>query len=347
MRKPTTIKDIARILNISVSTVSRAMRGAGDINPETKKKVLKLADELDYEPNTLAKNLVEKNTKTIGVIVPELDLDFFASNIRGIYEKAYEKGYKVMLAQSGEDFDKEVDIIKTMVGDRLDGLIISLSKNTKSYSHFDKIVRREMPLVIFDRYTHNIACSNVIADNRTGAFEATQHLIDQGYTKIAHLGGPNNLEISKRRLKGYKDALLANGFNIDDDYIEHCNLSKPDTIAKVKKLMNLPNPPNAIFTVNDLSAIEVINYVKEIGLKIPYHFGVVGFNNDPFSEYMDPKLSTVNIPATEMGRFAAQIVIDQIENDNIRLVTEKLNCNLIVRESSNRIEYIDKNIKNG
>ncbi|MEN8186427.1 MAG: LacI family DNA-binding transcriptional regulator [Bacteroidota bacterium] len=345
MKKSATIKDIARKLNISVSTVSRAMRNAYDINPETKKKVLKLAEELDYEPNALAKSLVQKRTNTIGVIVPELDVHFFASCIRGIQEEAHERGYKILIAQSNEDYELEVENIQAMVSSRLDGLILSLSKNTKSFTHFDKIIRREMPLVLFDRATENIACSNVIADNKRGAFEATEHLINQGYSRIAHIGGPKILEISKLRMQGYKKALKANDIEIDKDYIVHCNLSKTDTVSKVKKLMSLPKPPNAIFAVNDLVAIEAIDYILEMGLKIPYHVGVVGFNNDPFTKYSHPKLSSVNIPSIEMGHYAAQILIDQIEDENIRIVTEKLNCNLIVRDSSNRKLYIQEQRK--
>lgn len=321
------------------------MRNAYDINPETKKKVLKLAEELDYEPNALAKSLVQKRTNTIGVIVPELDVHFFASCIRGIQEEAHERGYKILIAQSNEDYELEVENIQAMVSSRLDGLILSLSKNTKSFTHFDKIIRREMPLVLFDRATENIACSNVIADNKRGAFEATEHLINQGYSRIAHIGGPKILEISKLRMQGYKKALKANDIEIDKDYIVHCNLSKTDTVSKVKKLMSLPKPPNAIFAVNDLVAIEAIDYILEMGLKIPYHVGVVGFNNDPFTKYSHPKLSSVNIPSIEMGHYAAQILIDQIEDENIRIVTEKLNCNLIVRDSSNRKLYIQEQRK--
>lgn len=345
MKKSATIKDLARILNVSVSTVSRAIRGGGEINPDTKIKILKLAEELDYEPNVLAKNLVQKRTNTIGVIVPELDIHFFASNIRGIHETAIERGYQVLIAQSDEDFDREVEMIRAFGRNRIDGLIISLSKNTRSFSHFDKLIRREMPLVLFDRATKNIVCSSVIADNEVGAFEATEHLFVQGYTRIAHIGGPKNLEISKLRLKGYKKALKANDIEINEDYIVHCDLSNTDAMAKVKKLMNMNNPPNAIFAINDLVAIQIMDYIKEIGLIIPYHFGVVGFNNDPFSQHTHPKLCTVNIPSLEMGHHAAEILINQIEDKNIRVVSEKLNCNLIVRKSSNRIEFMEKNLK--
>ncbi|MCF6223422.1 MAG: LacI family transcriptional regulator [Flavobacteriaceae bacterium] len=342
MKKNATIKDIALKLNISISTVSRALRNAYDINPETKKKVLQLVEELDYEPNLLAKSLVQKKTKTIGVIVPEIDVHFFASCIRGIYEEAYERGYKLLIAQSNEDYDLEVESIQTMVSSRLDGLIVSLSKNTKSFTHFDKIIRREIPLVLFDRATENIVSSNVTADNIGGAFEATEHLINQGYTRIAHIGGPENLEISKKRFNGFKKAMKANSMEINPEYVVHCNLSKSDTILKVKKIMSLPKPPNAIFAVNDLVASEAIDYIKEIGLNIPYHVGVVGFNNAPFTKFSHPKLSSVNIPSQEMGRYAAQILIKQIEDNNIRIITEKLNCNLIIRESSNRKLYIQE-----
>ena len=343
MKKQITIKDLALRLNISVSTVSRALRNAADVNPKTKEKVQMLADELDYEPNALAKSLVQKRTHIIGIIVPKLDMQFFASAIRGVQEEAYNRGYNVLIAQSNENYELEVDNLQSMVTSRLDGLIVSLSRKTKDFSHFDKVIRRSIPLVLFDRATKNVDSSKVLADDIEGAYAATEHLIEQGYKRIAHIAGPKNLEITQRRLKGFYDAMRTNNMEIENDYIIHCNLTNEDANLKARRLMSLPKPPDAIFAVNDPVAIELMKVIKEIGLNMPFHVGVVGFNNEPISELLTPKLTSVNIPSQKMGHNAAQILIDQIEDDNIRIITETLPCELIIRESSNRRAFMRNN----
>ena len=329
MKRNITIKDLALKLNISVSTVSRALRNTPDINPKTKEAVLKLAEELDYEPNALAQNLVQRKTNLIGIIVPELDMQFFSSAIRGIQEEAYNKGYNVLIAQSNEEYNLEVENVKSMVSSRLDGLIVSLSKKTKDFSHFDKILRRGIPLVLFDRTSKNINSSKVVADGKEGAYSATEHLIEQGYQRIAHIAGPKNLEITQHRLSGYIAALENNSIQIKNEYIVHCDLSREGAYLKAKELMSLPKPPDAIYAVNDPVAIEAV--------------GIIGFNNEPITDLLSPKLSSVNIPSKKMGHHAAQILIDQIEGENIRIVTETLPCELVIRESSNRRAFLRKN----
>ena len=343
MKRSVTIKDLARKLGISVSTVSRALRNAPDINIKTKQEVIKLAEELDYEPNALAKSLVQKKTNIIGVIVPELDMQFFSSAIRGIQEEAHKRGFNVLIAQSNENYNLEVENVKSMVASRLDGLIVSLSRKTKDFSHFDKILRRDIPLILFDRATDAIESSKVLADDSEGAYSATEHLIEQGYKKIAHLSGPQNLDITKLRMKGYLDALDENDIAVNEDYIVHCNLTREDAYRKVKKLMTSLNPPDAIFAINDPVAIEAMKVVKEMGLKIPFHVGIIGFNNEPLTDLTCPKLSSVNIPSKKMGQHSAEILIDQIEGTNSRIITETLPCDLIVRESSNRRAFLRKN----
>jgi len=343
MKKHTTIKDLANKLNISVSTVSRALRNAPDINPKTKEAVLKLANELEYEPNSLAKSLVQKKTFIIGIIVPELDKQFFATAIRGVQEEAHKRGYNVLIAQSNENYELEVENVKSMLASRLDGMIMSLSIQTKDFSHLDKIIRREVPLVLFDRTSKNINSSKVEADGSEGAYSATEHLIEQGYKRIAHIGGPLNLEISQKRLKGFIDAMNNNNMPIREEYIVHCDLTREDAYAKAKQLMSLPKPPDAIFAVNDPVAIECMRVIQSIGLKIPFHVGLVGFNNEqPITELLNPNLTSVIIPAKKMGQHAAQILIDQIEQENVRIIHEILPCELVVRESSNKRSFLKK-----
>jgi len=343
MNKHITIKDLAFKLGISVSTVSRALRNAPDINTRTKQKVLKLAEELDYEPNALAKSLVQKRTNLIGIIVPELDMHFFSSIIRGAQEYAYSRGYNILIAQSDENYELEVENVKSMVSRRLDGLIISLSKNTKDFSHFDKLIRRGMPLVLFDRASDNINTSKVVTDGQECAYKATEHLINQGYSKIAHIGGPKDLYISKKRLNGYLEALRVNGLPINDDYIVKCNMTKDDAARKTRQLMSLVKPPDAFFVINDPIAIEVMKVIKEIGLKIPFHIGVIGFNDEPICDLLNPKLSSVNVPTRLMGKQAIEILIDQIEGENKRIVKETISCDVVVRESSDRRAFLRKN----
>lgn len=344
MKRHITIKDLALKLNISVSTVSRALRNASDINPKTKEAVLKLAKELDYEPNSLAKSLVQKKTFLIGIIVPELDMQFFSTAIRGVQEEAYKRGYNVLIAQSNENYELEVENVKSMVASRLDGLIISLSIQTKDFSHLDKIIRRGIPLVLFDRTSKNVDSSKVEADGAEGAYAATEHLIEQGYQRIAHIGGPLNLEISQKRLKGFIDAMNNNDMPIKKEYIIHCDLTREDANAKAQHLMSLTKPPDAIFAVNDPVAIEAMRVIQSIGLKIPFHVGLVGFNDEqPITELLNPKLSSVIIPAKKMGQHAAQILIDQIEGENVRIVHEILPCELVVRESSNKRAFLRQN----
>jgi DNA-binding LacI/PurR family transcriptional regulator len=343
MKTHVTIKDLALKLNISVSTVSRALRNASDIKPKTKEAVLKLAKELDYEPNSLAKSLVQRRTHLIGIIVPELDMQFFSTAIRGVQEESYKRGYNVLIAQSNESYELEVENVKAMVTSRLDGLIISLSTHTKDFSHLDKILRKGIPLVLFDRTSKNIDSSKVEADGEEGAYAATEHLIEQGYRRIAHIGGPPNLEISQKRFKGFLEAMKVNGMPVHDEYIINCDLTREDAYAKAQQLMSLTKPPDAIFAINDPVAIEAMKVIHEIGLKIPFHVGLVGFNSEPIADLLSPKLSSVTIPSKKMGQHAAQILIDQIEGENIRIVHEILPCDLVVRESSNKRAFLRQN----
>ncbi|MEN8138111.1 MAG: LacI family DNA-binding transcriptional regulator [Bacteroidota bacterium] len=345
MGRNVTIKDLARKLNISVTTVSRALRNAPDINPKTKAAVIKLAEELDYEPNALAKSLVQRKTNIIGVIVPQLDMHFFSSVISGIQNEARRLGYNVLIAQSNEDYDMEVENVRSMMSSRLDGLIVSVSRKTKDFSHFDKILRRKTPLVMFDRVGKNIESSKIVFDDVNGAYEATEHLIDQGYKRIAYIGGPRHVEVSRLREKGYTEALEDNDIEVNPEYIVYGHFNGSRAVDNVKKLMSLSSPPDAFFSVNDPVAIEVIKTIKEMGYKIPFHIGVIGFNNEPTTDIVSPRLSSVNIPTVSMGQHAAQVLIEQIENDNMRIITETLPSELIVRESSNRKAFLRDNKK--
>lgn len=334
-----TIRDIALKLNVSISTVSRALRGSGEVNPETKKAVKEMAEKLSYEPNLVAQSLRRNKTNTLGIIVPDLVTHFFASNISGIQEVAAKRGYNVMICQSNESFDTEITNIHTLVASRVDGLLMSLSKETSDYTHLHSLYSKGIPMVLFDRICEEIETSKVIVDDHDGAFKATEHLIEMGCRRIAHLSGPENLFISKNRLRGYLDALHKHNIPVREEFIRHSSLSKEDVIAHTNALLDLPNPPDALFVINDPAAIQALLVIKERGIRVPEDVAMVGFTNEPISALIDPSLSTVSQPAHEMGRIAANLLLQQINNpaeykpEKVVLKTE-----LIVRNSSRKIK---------
>src|SRR6188768_2419186 len=222
MERAATIKDIARKLNVSISTVSRALRNAHDVSADTRRTVQALAEELNYQPNLLALSLKRKQTHNIGVIVPNLDY-VLSTMVKGIDEVALEAGYTVMICQSNESFGREILNTRRLLDSLVDGFIISVSSETKTFEHFKKIQEKEIPMVVFDRITPQLKAPSVRIDNEGGGFQATEHLIEQGYTRIAVLAGPKNLDISNRRLEGYLNALKKHNIKIDHDLIVHCD----------------------------------------------------------------------------------------------------------------------------
>jgi LacI family transcriptional regulator len=334
-----TIKDIARELGISPSTVSRALKDHPDISPETKKAVNELAEKLNYQPNIVALNLRQRKTNTIGVIIPELVHFFFSTVISGIEDIAYEAGYNVILAQSNESYQREVTDMKALFNTRVDGMLLSISRETTNFEHIDSIVNKGMPIVFYDRMYNNPACSKVIVDDYSGAKEAVLHMIDNGCKKIAHLQPFPNLMISIDRLRGYEDALKERNFEVNPEWIAHCNEGTYEEGKRVTaKLLTQKNRPDAIFASNDPLAMGAVLAIKEMGLKIPQDIAIVGFSNDFFGELLEPSLTTVDQPGFEMGREAARMLIKQIEmkekNQEPTHETKILKTKLIVRNSS-------------
>lgn len=336
MDKPATIKDIARILKISTSTVSRAMRNAPDVNADTRNAVMKLSDELSYQPNKFALSLQQKQTYTIGVIVPNLDY-VLASMVRGIDEVALEAGYTVMVCQSNESFGREIVNTRRLLDSLVDGLIISVSSETKVFDHFKKIQEKKMPMVVFDRVTHDLVAPSVRIDNKDGGFQATEHLIEQGYKRIAILAGPKNLEISNSRLEGYLSALKKYKMKVDNDLIIHCDFNQDYAYIATRELLAMKKRPDAIFTISDRMAIGAMLAIKEKKLRMPEDIGLVGFNNEPVTGLVSPGISSVDQPAFELGKVAAKLFIETIHNnEDMSGVEEVLKPKLVVRESSLR-----------
>ena len=337
MIKPATIKDIARQLNISISTVSRAMRNAPDVNADTKQAVKTLSEELNYQPNRLAISLKQKQTHNIGVIVPNLDY-VLSTMVKGIDEVALEAGYTVMVCQSNESFGREIVNTKRLLESLVDGFIISVSSETKVFDHFKKIQEKRMPMVVFDRVTPFLKAPGVRIDNEDGGFQATEHLIEQGYKRIAILAGPKNLAISSQRLDGYLKALKKYKIKPDNDLIIYCDFNQQYAYNVAKDLLNMKKRPDAIFTISDRMAIGAMLAIKEKGLKMPQDIGLVGFNNEPVVNLVTPGISSVDQPAFELGKMAAKLFIEMIHYDgDMNEVEEVLKVKLVIRESSQRL----------
>lgn len=336
MEKPATIKDIARQLNISISTVSRAMRNAPDVSNETKRAVMALSDELNYQPNKLALSLKQKQTHTIGVIVPNLDY-VLSTMVKGIDEVALEAGYTVMVCQSNESFGREIVNTRRLLDSLVDGFIISVSSETKTFDHFKKIQDKKMPMVVFDRIMPDIPAASVILDNMEGGILATEHLIEQGYKRIAILAGPKTLGISNSRLDGYLYALKKHKLKPDPNLIIHCDFNQDYAYLATQELLAMKKRPDAIFTISDRMAIGAMLAIKEKKLNMPNDIGLVGFNNEPVVSLVTPGISSVDQPAFELGKLAAKLFIETVHNNiDMSRVEEVMKPKLIIRESSQR-----------
>jgi len=333
-----TIRDLALKLNISISTVSRALRNAPDVNPETKQAVRELAQKLNYEPNRVAQSLRIKKTNTIGIVVPEIAMHFFSSFISGAQEYAAQQGYSIMICQSMERMNTEISNIHMLVSNRVDGLLISLSSETTNTDHLEQLLGKKIPLVMFDRVSDKLNVSKVIVDDYDGAVKLTTHLIETGCRKIAYLGGPENLYVNQQRFRGYQDALHKHNLPLDQSRIIH-NIDLQDApTAGTHRLLDLPQRPDAIFCMNDPLAIKAMQVLKARGVKIPDDISITGFTNEPVSQFIEPSLTTVAQPANLMGQTAARLFIEQLESkENYEPITKVLATELIIRNSTRKI----------
>ncbi len=331
-----TIIDIAKALNISTSTVSRALTNHPNINLTTKKAVLELAEKMDYQRNMLSISLVTNKTNTIGVIVPELINSYFSRVIIGIQKAAYSAGYNVIICQSNENYDQEISNVNIMLNSRVDGVLVSMTKETRNFDHLKRFEKKGIPIVFFNRICEEMIVPRVIVDDYEGAFQLTEHLIETGKKRIAHLAGPDNLILSMRRKEGYIAALIKHNLEVDNDLILPYDLNLEKVKIYVNHLINLPNRPDAIFAVNDPTAIEVIQILKSKNIKIPSEIAVAGFSNDNFSSYLEPSLTTVSQPVEEIGRVSTELLIDQINRDvnDWKAITKVLKTELIIRNST-------------
>lgn len=312
---PLTMKDIAKELGISVATVSRALQNSPRISVERREQVQKFAREHNFSPNMLAESLrrsKEMPIKIIGVIIPQFVHYYFSSILTGIEEEASARGYRIMIAQSDEKYEKEVKICQSFFQNQVCGIIVSQAKDTVKYDHFQKFIDNGVPLVFYDRICTGINASRVVVDDYMGAYTAVTHLIDTGCKRIAFYGSSMKLEISKNRYNGYKDALLKHGLEYDDTITKFCD-NRADAEAITPSLLSSKNRPDAFFAVNDDTAIGVLYTAKRMGFRIPEDISICGFTNGNRAIACDPMLTTVEQRGVMVGEEAANILIGHVE----------------------------------
>lgn len=336
--KEITIYDIASKLNISIATVSRALKDDPVVNKKTRKKVLQAAEEMSYRSNHFARNLRNQKTETIGVIVPKLNSHFMSSVIAGIESVANSKGYNLIISQSSESVVKEIASVKTMFNNRVDGLLVSLAYDTENLSHFEILRRKNIPVIFFDRVMSDDHYTNIIIENKKVAYEATRHLIEQGCKKIVHISANSKQNVYKERLAGYKLALEDHQIKFDKKNVILDNLSQEAGEEAAALIMKMKPLPDGVFVANDNCAVGCMLALKHAGIQIPEDIAFVGFNNDAVAKVIEPNLTTINYPGYEMGEVAANNLINHlIGNSTIQSTnTIILRSEFIIRESSQK-----------
>ena len=314
-KAPLTMKDIARELGISVSTVSRALKDSSRISAERRAMIQQFAREHNFTPNMLAESLRHSKVqpiKLIGVIIPEFTHFYFSSVLAGIEEEASARGYRIMVAQSGENYEREVRLCQSFYENKVCGIIVSQAKDTQKYDHFERLMEAGVPLVFYDRICTGVNASRVVVDDYMGAFNAVTHLIETGCKRIAFYGSAPTLEISKNRFNGYKDALLKHGLKYDESMTRICD-NRADAEAVTPELLQQETPPDGFFAVNDDTAIGILYTAKRMGFRVPDDISICGFTNGQRAVACDPMLTTVEQRGMKVGEEAADILIDQVE----------------------------------
>jgi LacI family transcriptional regulator len=337
-----TIKDIAKALGLSTSTVSRALNGSYEIGAETKKLVLEYAEKVNYRPNPIALSLKEQKSHSIGVVVCEVANNFFSQAINGIESIAYNRGYHVIITQTHESFDRESANVQHLLSRHVDGLLVSLSAETTDTSQYKYLFEKGFPIVFFDRVAADINTHKIIANNFKGSFDAAELLINAGFTKIAHLTNSNNLLISRERFDGFKAALDEHNLDFKPGYLKYCNhggMIQDEVEFAIKELLNMDEPPDAIFIGSDRLTISCMHILKKMGIKIPDDMGIAGFTNSDVAELFDPPLTVVRQPAFQIGQMATEMLIKTIESKwpVEEFTIEQVETELIARSSSQKL----------
>jgi LacI family transcriptional regulator len=338
-----TIKDIARELEISPSTVSKALNDHPDISQATKKAVRELVIKWNYKPDPIALSLLSGKSKIIGVIVPEIVHYFFSTVISGIEDFAYGSGYHVMFCQSNETYLREVKAVQTLLSSRVDGILISIAKLTRDFEHFRNIIDNKVPLVFFDRICDEIETDRVMVDDEAGAYEAVKHLIKTGCRNIIHLSGPPDVNIGRNRKNGYIKALREFNLPVAEENIINCDTSG-DAVKVVPRLLNRKEKPDGIFAVNDLTAAEAMKIVKQAGYRVPEDISIIGFTSGMISDLTDPSLTSVEQHGYIIGEEAVKLLIGRIERKiELPFQTKIIRTELVIKDSTRRAITITDN----
>lgn len=342
-----TIKDIAKALGLSTSTVSRALRDSYEISPETKKQVLEYAQKINYRPNPIALSLKEKRSHSIGIVVSEIANNFFSQVINGIESIAYDRGYNVVITQSHESYHRELSNVQYLASRSVDGLLISVSAETQDLQHLQGLHDKGLPIVFFDRVVESIETHKVTIDNARGAFDATHYLLQQGYQQVAALMNAEYLSITRERLAGYKNAMNKNGLSFDPDLVQYCRhggLDYEEVEQALDQLFSQQKRPDAIFGGSDTLTTNCLRYLKAHNIRMPEDIGFIGFSNIDLSELLSPSLSVVRQPAFEIGKLATSLLLELIESKRPvkTFNTQVLSPSLLIGESSQRIKKTKK-----
>jgi len=331
--KAITIKDIARELGISVSTVSRALQNHPDISEQTKQIVHDCARRLNYKPNIMASNLRTCRNNTIGVVLPEVNHNFFASVLDGIEQTANDAGYKILICQTGENVEKEIESVQALIGSRVAGILVGVSKQTVHLNHLQEVINNGIPMVLYDRPCPSLKCDQVLSDDYTGAYTAVEYLIQTGCKRIAYFSSPMQLEVARRRYQGWRDALMRYGLPCEESNIITCD-TRAQAIIDTPHILQMSDHPDAIFCVNDDCASGVLYAAQILGISIPDRLAICGFSDAPLCRTTSPMLTTVQQHGVEIGRRAMQRLLKRLDGDGRIFQTEMVPTDLVVRETT-------------
>ena len=333
--RPTALKDIAEAAGISISTVSRALNNHPDISLETRNKIKQLATSMDYHPNLLAQSLVNRSTHSLGVIIPNLETTFFSSMLGGIQHVAAQSGYRVVICQSDENHITEVANLQALMNNMIDGLLICHTLYTNTFDHIKTQMNRGIPIVQFYRVSEELDLPKIYSDDENGAFQITEHLIKKGCKNIALLLGPKALSINKR-LNGYLKALELHGIKKEDKLIKHVDFSYNAVIAAVDEWLTIDPTIDAIFSISDKCAVQIIRHLKSKKIKIPQKISVCGFGNEYTGEIVEPQLTTFDVRTRQIGEAAAKLLLEQIVDKKTKNETILIEGEIIIRESTKK-----------
>jgi LacI family transcriptional regulator len=344
-QKGVTIYDIAKALDIHATYVSRALNEHPTINKDMVQLVKEKAKELNYRHNSAAANLRHGKSKILGVIVPKINQSFFSNTIAGIEDVCAKNNHSIIICQTNNSYQKEIEAVETLLQQHVDAILISLSAETKTSGHLQEIINNQVILIQFDRHDDSILSYIVANDNQIAAGKAVKHLLEQGYKRIAYIGGPEHLRIYKDRKQGFIDAIRSANIPIPYEFVSNITLEKEHAFEIAKTLLSCPNPPDAFFTASDYASLGVLKAAQSLNLKIPSELGIIGFQNEEFTEIITPSISSVNQFSFNMGMKAAQQYFNTISKSKDKKTsfnTEVISCEIVIRESSNRLADLDK-----